>query len=103
MTANYYHVDLDQLDGHAGSLADLANQLSDVAARMPNALGDQPLGAFAQFLTAGLQTAMSEAASAIAHAAATTDEMSSGLSRTVQAYRLVEDQNAVAFSQEGAR
>ena len=93
-----FQVEPGHLDGHAGSLDDVADQLSAVTTRMPDALGHQPLGGFAQFLVAGLQNAMGEASTAIAHAVSTSDEMSTGLRRAASDYRRVEDGNAAAFT-----
>jgi hypothetical protein len=98
MTSNQYRVEPDQLDRHANSLGAVADQLSDVTTRMPDSLGGQSLGSFAEFITAGLQGAMGQATAAIAHAASTSDEMRAGMSLTSEQYRLVEDQNAAAFN-----
>jgi len=89
-----------QLDGHAGSLDVVADELSAVTAHLPDALGDQPLGAFAQFLVAGLQTAMGQTTAAISHAVSTSDELSAGMRRTAADYRRVEDGNAATFRED---
>jgi hypothetical protein len=99
MTAGY-EVEPGSVEGHAGSLDVVADELSAVAAGMPDALGDQPLGAFAQFLVTGLQTAMGQTTAAITHAVSTSDEMSTGLRRAAADYRLVEDRNAATFTRE---
>jgi hypothetical protein len=89
-----------QLDGHAGSLDIVADELSAVAGQLQDTLADQPLGAFAQFLVAGLQTAMGEVATAITHAVSTSDELSAGMRHTAEDYRRVEDGAATTFRED---
>lgn len=91
----------ERLEGHAGSLDIVADQLSMVAGQMPDAVGDQPLGAFAQFLVTGLQNAMGEATAAITHAVSTSDEMGAGLRQTAAGYRLAEDRGTAGFDRLG--
>ena len=101
MIGDQYQVEPERLEGHAGSLDVVADQLSLVAGQLPDALGDQPLGAFAQFIVAGLQTAMGEATAAITHAVSTSDEMGAGLRQTASDYRLTEDRHVAGFEREG--
>jgi hypothetical protein len=67
---------------HAGSLDVVADQLVVVAGQLPDALGDRPLGAFAQFVVAGLREAMGETTAAITTAVSTSDAMSAALRST---------------------
>jgi hypothetical protein len=66
---------------HAAGLDIVADQLSVVAGQLPDALGDQPLGGFAQFVVAGLASAMAEAEDTITHAVSTADDLVAGLRR----------------------
>lgn len=68
-------------ESHAGSLDVVADQLAVVAEQLPDALGDRPLGAFAQFVVAGLRDAMGETTSAVACAVAASDRLSAALRR----------------------
>lgn len=98
-----FRVEADQLDRQASHLAGVADQLAGVAARLPAGLGEQTLGSFAQFLTAGLRSATDSTADAVAHAAATTDAMALGMSRTAEDYRRTEDRNTLGFTGEDRR
>ncbi|WP_158844086.1 type VII secretion target [Saccharothrix deserti] len=97
---NRFAVEPDQIDTHAGSLAGVSDQLSTLASVLPDSLGDQALGAFAQFLTAGLQGAMGQTAAAVAHASSSVDEVSTGLRRTAEHYRRIDDDNSATFTRE---
>jgi len=66
-------------ESHAGSLDVVADQLAVVAGQLPDALGDRPLGAFTQFLVAGLRDAMGETTSAVTCAVAASDRLSAAL------------------------
>lgn len=68
-------------EAHAGSLDVVADQLAVVAEQLPDALGDRPLGAFTQFVVAGLRDAMAETAAAITVAVSTSDALSAALRR----------------------
>lgn len=68
-------------ESHAGSLDVVADQLAVVAEQLPDALGDRPLGSFAQFLVAGLRDAMVETTSAVTCAVAAADRLSAALRR----------------------
>ena len=98
-----YRIEPDQLDRHATGLAGVADRLAGAATRLPGGLGDEPLGAFGQFIAAGLQTAMGATADALAHAASTSDAMAVGMSNTAAQYRRSDDENAAAFDREGPR
>ncbi|MFC7614513.1 type VII secretion target [Actinokineospora soli] len=98
-----YRTEPDQLDRHASGLAGVADRLASVATRLPDGLGDQPLGAFGQFLSAGLESAMGSTADAIDHAASTSDTMAVALANTAAHYRATDEQNAASFDREGPR
>lgn len=68
-------------ESHAGSLDVVADQLAVVAEHLPDALGDRPLGAFPQFVVAGLRDAMVETTSAVTDAVTTSDRLSAALRR----------------------
>lgn len=87
-----FAVDHEQLRQHASSLAKYADQLAGT--RLPEHLGQQDLGEFAQFLTAGLGTAMSRTGQAFAHVASTMDKVSEGMRRTAEQYQRTDDGTA---------
>jgi uncharacterized protein YukE len=99
-TPDQFRTAPDQLEGHAGSLAAVADELAAVAGRMPDSIGEQSLGSFAQFIVAGLQGAMAETLAAVNRAASTTDQMSTGMRQTAADYRREDDDRATTFSQE---
>ncbi|MBB4909409.1 hypothetical protein [Actinophytocola algeriensis] len=68
-------------EAHAAGLDIVADELTVVAAQLPDALGDQPLGGLVQSPIADLQSAMGEAAAALAHAVSTSDELGAALRR----------------------
>lgn len=98
---NQFEVQSDRIHSHAATVSDVADQLSTIAGRLPNALGDGALGAFTQFITAGLGGAMSQTTDAIAHASSSVDEMSEGLRRTAVTYQSADDRNTAQFNGEG--
>jgi hypothetical protein len=103
MTAqSHFQVEPDQIRGHATTLGGVADQLSTVAAGLPDGPADQALGSFAQFLANGLQGAMTRATEAIAHASSSVDEMSAGLKRTAEDYQRADDRNATILGKENA-
>ncbi|MCT2582346.1 WXG100 family type VII secretion target [Actinophytocola gossypii] len=87
----------DQLLGHAGTLGGVADRLIDVGGRLPDGLGEASLGAFAQFLTAGLGGAMGQTRDAYTHAASAVDTMGMGLRQAADDYRRVDDDHAGTF------
>ncbi|KOV80858.1 type VII secretion target [Nocardia sp. NRRL S-836] len=90
-----FTVDHEQLRAHAGDLAKHADQLAET--RLPQELGQESLGQFAQFLTAGLGGAMTRTAEAFAHVASTMDKVGAGMRRTAEHYQRTDDANAVSF------
>ncbi|GAB3429108.1 type VII secretion target [Actinophytocola sediminis] len=87
MTDAQFDVDTDQLAGHAGALGDVADQLSAIGGRLPSGLADLALGPFTQFLTAGLQGAMTQVANTVTGAATSVAEMSAGMTATAAGYQ----------------
>ena len=98
-----FDVDTDQLQGHAGSVGDVADQLSAIGGRLPSGLADLALGPFTQFLTSGLQGAMTQVANTITNASSAVAEMSTGLARTADGYRDTDETNATNLNQEYPR
>lgn len=93
-----YSVDPEQLRTHAGTLAGYADQLTTMGTGLPDSLGEQPLGAFAQFLTTGLGGAMVASVAAFSHAASTVDMVSGGLRHAADDYQRTDDGNAAALT-----
>ena len=89
-----FQVDLAQLRTHAETVGDHANQLSAVAGGMTSGPQDNSLGVFVQFLTAGLQSAMSTATGSVNHASAGVSQVSSNLHSTVAGYQQTDQDNA---------
>jgi uncharacterized protein YukE len=98
-----YDVDTAQLRGHAGSVGDVADQLSDIGGRLPSGLADLALGLFAQFLTSGLQGAMTQVANTITDASSSVAEMGTGLARTADGYQYTDEGNATNLTREYPR
>jgi uncharacterized protein YukE len=89
-----FTVDHEQLRGHAATLAGYADQLSATGTRLPDQLGQESLGSFAQFLTTGLSGAMGETLAAFAHVASTMDKVSAGMRQTADTYQRSDDDSA---------
>ena len=98
-----FDVDPAQLYGHARSVGDVADQLSTIGGQLPSGLADLALGPFTQFLTSGLQGAMTQVANTITNASSSVAEMSTGISRTAARYQNVDDSNATHLTQESPR
>lgn len=96
----HFDVDTEQLHGHAGSVGDVADQLSAIGGRLPSGLADLALGLFAQFLASGLQGAMTQVANTISEASSSVAEMSSGLARAAAGYQNTDESNATNLNQE---
>jgi hypothetical protein len=90
-----FTVDHEQLRGHAATLSGYADQLSATGTALPDQLGQESLGSFAQFLTSGLSGAMGETLGAFAHVASTMDKVGEGMRRTADTYQRTDDDNAV--------
>jgi len=98
-----FDIDPDQLRGHAGSVGDVADQLSAIGGRLPSGLADLALGLFAQFLASGLQGAMTQVANTVTDASSSVAEMSTGLTRTAAGYQYTDETNATNLTREYPR
>jgi uncharacterized protein YukE len=96
----HFDVDTEQLHGHAGSVGDVADQLSGIGGRLPSGLADLALGPFTQFLTSGLQGAMTQVANTITDASSSVAELSTGIARTSAGYEDTDDTNATNLTWE---
>lgn len=95
-----FDVDAAQLRGHAGNVGDIAEALSGIGGRLPSGLADLALGLFAQFLSAGLQGAMTHVANSVTDASSSVAEMSTGLTRTAVGYHNTDENNATILNRE---
>lgn len=91
-----FNVDHEQLRRHAATLAGYADQLSATGTRLPDQIGQDSLGSFAQFLTAGLGGAMGETLNAFTHIASTMDKVGEGMRQTADLYQRTDDDSAAA-------
>ncbi|MFC4852930.1 WXG100 family type VII secretion target [Actinophytocola glycyrrhizae] len=100
MTGNQggFSLDPDQLRAHCGSLDGYADRLSGIGSGLPSALSEQSLGSFAQFLTAGLGTAMTETLTAFGHAASAVEMVAGGVRQTVDSYQRTDDDRATTLT-----
>ncbi|WP_197319920.1 WXG100 family type VII secretion target [Saccharomonospora sp. NB11] len=96
-----YTVDPEQLRAHASRLSTQADQLSAVGSGLPDRMGDGALGLLAQFVTAGIGSAMAETMAAFAHAAATVDKVADGLRQAADRYESTDDQHAHGLTDIG--
>ena len=97
-----FTVDHEQLRAHAATLAGCADRLSSAGGRLPDQLGQDSLGSFAQFLTSGLGGAMGKTLAAFAHVASTMDKVGTGMRQTADTYQRTDDDNVVNLT-EAAR
>ncbi|WP_367128438.1 WXG100 family type VII secretion target [Saccharothrix sp. HUAS TT1] len=97
-----FAVDPEQLRAHAGRVAAHADRLAGTGTRLPGALGEQSLGSFAGFLTAGLGGAMATTLDAFGHAAAVVDQVGAGLRRSAEHYERTDDDHATGLTGIGA-
>lgn len=95
-----FDVDITQLQGHAGSVGDIADQLSAIGGRMPTGLADLALGLFGQFIATGLQGAMTRVTDTVADASSSVSELSMGVSRTAVGYDRTDESNATNLTQQ---
>lgn len=102
MTAGF-GVDPAQLRRHAGTVGDLADRLGGLSRGLPAGLGDQALGLFVQFLTAGLQDAAGRTTDAVAHASSTVDTVSGHLTRAAESYERRDQDTAATLPGEATR
>lgn len=97
-----YTVDPGQLREHAGRLASHAGQLASLGTALPGEMGAQSLGAFAQFITAGLGNAMTETADAFQRASSTLDAVAGGMRRAADQYQRADDDHAATLTGIGS-
>jgi len=98
-----FDLDPEQLRGHAGSVDDIADQLSAIGGRLPSGLADLALGPFTQFLTSGLQGAMTQVANTTTAASSSVAELSTGITRTAANYQHTDETNADNLTREYPR
>jgi uncharacterized protein YukE len=98
---NAFDVDPGQLRSHAGVLDGYAGRLSVLGSGLPGSLAEQSLGSFAQFLTTGLGSAMTETLNAFSHASSTVDMVAGGVRQTADAYQRTDDDTAVNLTGAG--
>ena len=96
-----FTVDHEQLRGHAATLAGYTDRLSATGGRLPDQLGQDSLGSFAQFLTTGLSGSMGETMGAFAHVASTMDKVSEGMRQTAETYQRTDERNAETVTGAG--
>jgi uncharacterized protein YukE len=99
----HFDIDPEQLHGHAGSVGDVADQLSAIGGRLPSGLADAALGVFAQFLASGLQGAMTQVANTVTDASSSVAELRTGITRTAAAYQRTDETNARNVTREYCR
>ncbi|MEV1118378.1 type VII secretion target [Actinosynnema sp. NPDC049800] len=98
MSQGDFTVDPEQLRGHAGRLAGYADRLAASGTRLPDALGEQSLGSFAGFLTAGLGGAMATTLDAFGHVASAVDQVSGGLRQVAEGYQRTDDDSSAVLT-----
>lgn len=105
MTSPQSEVDPEQLRTHASRLNAHADQLSSIGSGLPGEMGAQSLGMFAQFITTGLGSAMTETMGAFAHASSTLDKVGDGLRRAADQYEHTDEGHGdrIAGIEEGGR
>jgi uncharacterized protein YukE len=96
-----FTVDHEQLRGHATTLAGYADRLAATGGRLPDQLGQESLGSFAQFLTSGLSGSMGETMGAFAHVASTMDKVGEGMRQTAETYQRTDERNAETVTGAG--
>lgn len=100
MTASF-DVDPEQLRAHASKLAGYADQLGTLGSGLPDTMGDQSLGSFVQFITAGLGGAMTATMGGFSLVASTVDKVSGGMRRTADSYQRTDGDNASTLTDAG--
>lgn len=96
----YFDVDAAQLQGHAGSVGDIAEQLTAIGGRMPTGLANLALGLFGQFIATGLHGAMGQVTSTVGTASSSVSELSAGIARTATLYQGTDEDNATNLTQQ---
>ena len=95
-----FEVVTTQLQGHAGSVGDIADDLSAIGGRLPTGLADLVLGLFGQFMATGLNGAMGQVTDTVATASSSVAELSTGVSRTAADYADTDEGNATNLTQQ---
>lgn len=93
-----FQVDVNQIRRHSAAVRDIASGLSSVAGGLSGSLTGNSLGTFVQFLTAGLQSAMTTTTGALTRAASTMDDVGGKLARTADHYQNTDQSNAARLS-----
>lgn len=96
-----FTVDHEQLRRHAATLTGYADQLAATGGRLPDQLGGESLGSFAQFMTTGLSGSMGETMGGFAHLASTMDKVGEGMRRTAETYQRTDERNAESVTGAG--
>ena len=96
----HFDVDTTQLQGHAGSVGDFADELSAIGGRLPTGLADLALGLFGQFIAVGLQGAMTQVTDTVANASSSVSELSTGVSRTAAGYLRTDESNETNLTRQ---
>ena len=96
----HFDVDITQLQGHAGSVGDIADQLSALGGRMPTGLADLALGLFGGFIATGLNGAMTQVTNTVADASSSVSELSTGVFRTAADYARTDGDNATDLTRQ---
>src|ERR1044072_868612 len=96
----HFDVDITQLQGHAGSVSDLADELSAIGGQLPTALTDLALGLFGQFSATGLNGAMNHVTSTVADASSSVSELSTGIAQTAAGYQRTDEDNEAHLTQQ---
>jgi hypothetical protein len=97
-----FDVDITQLQGHVGSVGDIADELSAIGGQLPTGLADLALGLFGQFIATGLNGAMTQVTDTVADASSSVSELSAGVARTAAGYERTDDDNATNLTQQYA-
>lgn len=98
-----FQVAPDQIRTHANAVGDIADQLSGIATACSGGLSEQALGTFVQFLTAGLQDAMTQTTAAIGHASSVMHSVRAGLASSADHYQHTDDHSAAGLRPEAVQ
>lgn len=95
-----FDVDITQLQGHVGSVGDIADELSAIGGQLPTGLADLALGLFGQFIATGLNGAMTQVTDTVANASSSVSELSTGVARTAAGYERTDDANTTNLTRQ---
>lgn len=99
----HFWVDLDQIRTHATTVGQFADDLAGNTGAHGGTLSDNALGSFVQFLTLGLQNAMTSTSQAIGHASTAMHDVRAGLVNTADRYHGSDTDNATMLNEEGSQ